>query len=123
MHNKCSEGFLCIDNHPLVFDKYNNRFIRGGHCGTLTTHPQDGHSGTFYLVKGEGMRLGIRKITPKECFRLMDFTDTDFARASEVCSPSQLYKQAGNSIVVNVLVGVFGQMIPGKEDIYRKEKE
>ena len=42
----------------------------------------------------------IRKLTPRECFRLMDFPDSfDFS----VVSDSQAYKQAGNSIVVNVL--------------------
>ena len=47
--------------------------------------------------------LGIRKLTPKECWRLMGFEDTDFDKASKVNSDTQLYKQAGNSIVVNVL--------------------
>lgn len=47
--------------------------------------------------------LRIRKLTPKECWRLMGFDDEDFEKASKVNSNSQLYKQAGNSIVVNVL--------------------
>lgn len=46
--------------------------------------------------------LKIRKLTPKECFRLMDFDDADFEKASAVNSNTQLYKQAGNSIVVAV---------------------
>ena len=45
----------------------------------------------------------VRKLTPRECWRLMGFTDEQFDKASEVCSNTQLYKQAGNSIVVNVL--------------------
>ena len=49
----------------------------------------------------------VRKLTPLECWRLMGFTDQDFYKAQEVCSNSQLYKQAGNSIVVNVLEGIF----------------
>jgi len=50
----------------------------------------------------------IRKLTPKECWRLMGLSDTDFdkAKASGV-SNSQLYKQAGNGIVVNVLMAIF----------------
>lgn len=44
--------------------------------------------------------LRIRKLTPKECFRLMDFDDEDFDKAESVNSNTQLYKQAGNSIVV-----------------------
>lgn len=46
--------------------------------------------------------LRIRRLTPKECFRLMDFDDADYEKASEVNSNTQLYKQAGNSIVVAV---------------------
>ena len=45
----------------------------------------------------------IRKLTPRECWRLMGRTDDDFEKAEKVCSDSQLYKQAGNSIVVDVL--------------------
>lgn len=62
----------------------------------------------------------IRKITPKEGWRLMEFTDEDFHKAEAVNSNTQLYKQAGNSIVRNVLVAIFGQMIPGKENVYKE---
>lgn len=51
--------------------------------------------------------LRIRKLTPKECWRLMGFDDIDHDRAAAVCSNSQLYKQAGNSIVVDVLEHLF----------------
>lgn len=61
----------------------------------------------------------IRKLTPLECWRLMDFPDEDFEKAAQVNSNTQLYKQAGNSIVRNVLVAIIGQMIPGKESVYR----
>lgn len=47
--------------------------------------------------------IRIRKLTPKECFRLMGFSDENFEAAEKMVSNSQLYKQAGNSIVVNVL--------------------
>ena len=62
----------------------------------------------------------IRKLTPRECFRLMDFKDEDFDKAAEVNSNTQLYKQAGNSIVCNVLVAILGQLFEGKEDIYKE---
>ena len=55
--------------------------------------------------------LRIRKLTPKECWRLMGFDDKDFEKASQVCSNSQLYKQAGNSIVVNVLVAILNNLL------------
>lgn len=52
----------------------------------------------------------VRKLTPLECWRLMGFDDDDFYKAQNVgISNSQLYKQAGNSIVVNVLQAIFSQ--------------
>lgn len=55
--------------------------------------------------------LRIRKLTPKECWRLMGFEDEDFEKASKVNSNTQLYKQAGNSIVVNVLMAIFNELL------------
>jgi DNA (cytosine-5)-methyltransferase 1 len=55
--------------------------------------------------------LRIRKLTPKECWRLMGFTDEDFEKAAQYNSNSQLYKQAGNSIVVSVLYYIFKEML------------
>ena len=55
--------------------------------------------------------MRIRKLTPLECWRLMGFTDEEFKRAADAgTSNSQLYKQAGNSIVVDVLVAIFGKL-------------
>ena len=72
-----------------------NAFSDNGLSPTLTTN------------KGEGNKilsnLRIRKLTPKECFRLMGFNDSDYEAASKVVSNSQMYKQTGNSIVVDVL--------------------
>ena len=51
----------------------------------------------------------IRKLTPRECFRLMGFTDADFDKIKGI-SNTQLYKMAGNSIVVNVLEGIFREL-------------
>lgn len=55
--------------------------------------------------------LRIRKLTPRECYRLMGFSDEDFDKAQKVNSNAQLYKQAGNSIVVNVLEAIFKEML------------
>ena len=53
----------------------------------------------------------IRKLTPRECWRLMGYTDEDFDHASNAgVSNSQLYKQAGNAIVKQVLMAIFTQM-------------
>ena len=59
--------------------------------------------------------LRIRKLTPKECWRLMGFDDGDVEKAAKVCSNSQLYKQAGNSIVVNVLMAIFKNLFVPKK--------
>lgn len=48
----------------------------------------------------------IRKLTPRECFRLQGFPDKYFERAESVNSDSQLYKQAGNSVTVNVIYDI-----------------
>lgn len=60
---------------------------------------------------GDIANVRIRKLTPKECWRLMGFADEDFDRAKKVNSDSQLYKEAGNSIVVNVLMAIFKEML------------
>lgn len=79
-----------------------------GICNTLTSVQKDN-----MVLEEYG---SLRKLTPLECWRLMGFTDSDFARAAAVNSNAQLYKQAGNSIVKDVLMAVFGQMIGGVGD-------
>ncbi|MGQ7513673.1 DNA cytosine methyltransferase [Streptococcus suis] len=54
----------------------------------------------------EGHRISIRKLTPRECWRLQGFPDWAFDRAQAVNSNSQLYKQAGNSVTVNVIEAI-----------------
>jgi DNA (cytosine-5)-methyltransferase 1 len=59
-----------------------------------------------------------RKLTPLECWRLMSFTDEDFYKAKNAgISNSQLYKQAGNSIVVKVLEGIFKNLLIDNEQV------
>ena len=77
-----------------------------GICRTLSTQ-----SNNLATKIKEKPSLRIRKLTPKECWRLMGFTDEDFEKAKKVNSNSQLYKQAGNSIVVNVLEAIFKKMM------------
>lgn len=61
----------------------------------------------------------IRKLTPRECFRLMSFTDADFDKVKAIgISDSQCYKQAGNSIVVTVPEAIFREMIVNKLAAY-----
>ena len=65
------------------------------------------------VAKGEvedSIRWRIRKLTSKECWRLMNFTDSDHDRAAKYVSPSAQYKQAGNSIVVSCLIGLMSSL-------------
>ena len=65
----------------------------------------------------EGLR--IRKLTPKECWRLMGFDDEDFYKAEAVNSNTQLYKQAGNSIVVNVIEKIYEKLFERYGDVIK----
>lgn len=60
---------------------------------------------TVYAVwyPKEQCYIAIRKLTPKECFRLQGWEDEDFEKAQQFNSDSQLYKQAGNGVTVNVI--------------------
>ena len=84
-------------------------YDKNGLSPTLTTF-QGGNLQPFVLSDN----TLVRKLTPKECWRLMGFTDSDFDKASKVCSNSQLYKQAGNSIVVQVLERILENLIGGE---------
>ena len=135
-----------------MWDGYNQRLRENAdYSGTIT-----GNVGADLHRNGQGVvekNFRIRKLTPRECYRLMGFTDRDYAKAKfnacdqeeivelflalddklqrrvmtkkeyrqyrilfegkkkERMSDSQLYKQAGNSIVVQVLESIFGQML------------
>lgn len=58
--------------------------------------------------------IAIRRLTPKECFRLQGWTDDYFEKAQLVNSDSQLYKQAGNGVTVNVIEAIGNRL---KENI------
>lgn len=92
----------------VITDTYNHKTEAKKIIGTITANTRTvGHWGNF--VAHEQYR--IRKLTPLECWRLMGFTDQDYYRAAAVNSNSQLYKQAGNSIVKHVLMAIFKQMM------------
>lgn len=71
-----------------------------------------GYEGVIEIGGGETMEnIRIRKLTPSECFKLMGFDAEDCRKCSEGgVSNTQLYKQAGNSIVVNVLEAIFSKL-------------
>ena len=70
---------------------------------------QDGISNTITTVQKDNLLkdgFRIRKLTPRECWRLQGFPDWAFDKAQEVNSKTQLYKQAGNSVTVNVIKAI-----------------
>ena len=91
------------DGIDLAYPESETRRGRVGHgvCKTLPTSDSQGVLDNFR----------IRKLTPKECWRLMGFDDTDFAKAQKINSNTQLYKQAGNSIVVDVLEAILKELL------------
>ena len=92
------------NNLLKVYDFYNKRFRKDETIGTLTANGGGSitNCGAFGVTDG----IIIRKLTPKECWRLQGFPDLAFDKAQEVNSNSQLYKQAGNSVTVNVIAEI-----------------
>lgn len=73
---------------------------------------------TVYAVWNEKYQcyIAIRKLTPKECFRLQGWADDYFEKAAFVNSDSQLYKQAGNGVTVNVICEIAKKLKKGDKD-------
>lgn len=89
-------------NYSVPTSKTRRGRVGNGIANTLDTGSQQG-------VVTEEYR--IRKLTPKECWRLQGFPDWAFERAAEVNSDSQLYKQAGNSVTVNVIYEIAKRLV------------
>lgn len=90
-----------------TINAFNKHVDKTGFSPTLITRPEGFK--TAILPVTDNIR--IRKLTPKECFRLMGFSDEDFDSAQKAgISNSQLYKQAGNSIVVDVLYYIYVEL-------------
>lgn len=93
-------GEKTSDNGKQYF--YQNRIYDSGVATAVATSFQPNYLDNAFRV---------RKLTPKECWRLMGFDDKSFEKAERVCSNTQLYKQAGNSIVVNVLERILENLL------------
>lgn len=90
-----------------TINAFNKHVDKSGYSPTLTTRPE-GFKTAILPVTDD---IRIRKLTPKECFRLMGFSDENFDAAQKAgISNSQLYKQAGNSIVVDVLYYIYREL-------------
>ena len=108
-----SQTLQCNDSMEVITNKicelrYDEgiRTFKNDICGTIRTIEAGGNKA---IINNPPLR--IRKLTPKETWRLMGFDDEDYEKASKVNSNTQLYKQAGNSIVVNVLMSIFKELL------------
>lgn len=118
------EPKVMVSNMKIVCERRIDeglRTFKNGVIGTIRTIDAGGDKRVIEekeKVTNSGYR--IRKLTPKECWRLMSFSDEDFEKARKSLndnfyngkdkSSSQLYKQAGNSIVVDVLYYIFKEL-------------
>ena len=90
---------------PEMFNPYNASEVKD--IAPTQTSNCGGSASSATVYKKDSV-FKIRKLTPKECWRLMGFSDQDFTKAQMTgLSNTQLYKQAGNSIVVPVLEEIF----------------
>ena len=78
---------------------------------TLGNYKPSGYENDIKTMYNPYNDYRIRKLTPRECYRLMGFSDEDFDKVKSIgMSDTQCYKQAGNSIVVNCLMAIFTNM-------------
>lgn len=109
-------GSRPTDNFIIQLGNLKNTESFGGNPQTGRAYSPDGISPRLNTMQGGGLEpkilqsedYKIRKLTPLECWRLMGFSDNDYYAAKSVgTSNAQLYKQAGNSIVITVLEAIF----------------
>lgn len=130
--------------HIDTYDAYDHKWIGTHEIRTLTTNSMTSttHKGTYEILLEVPIKkhdtglyvkltddctvyavwyekyecyVAIRKLTPKECFRLQGWTDDYFERAKFVNSDSQLYKQAGNGVTVNVVYEIGKRITEAKK--------
>lgn len=101
-----------LESADSIYLNASEKFQRGSLKGLSRALKANNHD-TGAIINSDN--LIIRKLTPKECWRLMGFDDSDFEKAEQVNSNTQLYKQAGNSIVVNCLEGIFYELFKNTE--------
>lgn len=93
-------------------DLYNHTYFTQVHPAVTT---RTINSNNYFIMENnvtkEPLEYRVRKLTPKECFRLMGVTDSDADKMIGVLSKSRCYQVAGNSIVVDVLAAIFRQLL------------
>ena len=103
--NKTIQGFTEVSGGGVFSVAYPDSETRRGRVidEGKTSPTLDTSCDIGYLEVDDGQIVKVRKLTPRECFRLQGFPDEYFDRAASVNADSQLYKQAGNSVTVNVI--------------------
>jgi DNA (cytosine-5)-methyltransferase 1 len=111
LKTSCSDVGVVVSDKPICVGQVSTGNSQAGKVYSPDGVGQTLCAGTHgYAMGNIEHNLRIRKLTPLECFRLMGFDDEDFYKAEKVNSNTQLYKQAGNSIVVNVLEHIFNEL-------------
>ena len=113
--NATKKGYLIAKDGDGIDTAYPDSKTRRGRVQKSMAHTitTDDSKGVIVQKDNYAIELPqyrIRKLTPKECWRLMGCSDEDFHQAEQVNSNTQLYKQAGNAIVVDVLEAIFTNM-------------
>ena len=105
-----AKGYIELEVGGVFDATYPNSKTRRGRVqegGTICPAITASSMEIYRIEVSEKMaKYRIRKLTPNECWRLMGFSDEAFEKAEAVNSNSQLYKQSGNSIVVDCLVHI-----------------
>ena len=107
----CASRGRIIENKELRVNESSTwtQQLEPNKCGTtntLTTVAKDN-----LLLTGSNGDYTVRSLTPKECWRFMGYSDEDYEKAASVCTPTKLYKQAGNAIALPVMEAVFKELI------------
>lgn len=97
------------EQEPKVYDGKTARQLDSQCAGTILTNSNFTGNGVYWVQKPTD-NFRIRKLTPKECFRLMGVKDEDFERVAKNQSNSSLYHLAGDSIVTNCLMEIFKEV-------------
>ena len=106
------DNYVC---QPIICEERKDegiRLFKDDCVGTLRTIDACGDKRVIEpeVTEPSKIRWKIRKLTPLECWRLMNFTDEDHNRAAQYTSPSARYKMAGNSIIVSCLIAIFSSL-------------
>lgn len=112
-------GETTAENHDLI-QPYNKRNVGKVVSPTLTTRPE-GLKTAIIVVERNGEDVKARRLTPRECYRLMGVDDMDIDKIMETgMGDSRHWKLAGNSIVVDCIGHIFRSLFMG--DLKRSEK-